>query len=224
MVFFLQASDLRRAGIPVAPGSDEARRWARDELAKQVYEDAKPGWVEQLGAAVLRALAKLLDSVGVAPAHTGLIIVGALVLVAAVVLVLILRPRLHRKNQPSGAVFATSVALSAAEHRSRAQAAAAAADFYTAVTEQFRAMVRAAEERDVSQPAPGRTAVEVAAELERAFFQQAGQIHRSAELFNAVRYGQVRPTAEMFAELLAVDKALAVATPVYPAAFEAAQP
>lgn len=220
----LSARTLIRAEVPVTPDSDEARQWAQEELAKQVYEDAKPGWAEQLGNLVLQALGELLDSVGVAPAHTGLVIVGSLIVVAALIIVLVLRPKLNRRRQQSEAVFTAAVALSSGEHRSRAQAAAAEGDYYTAVTEQFRALVRAAEERDVSTPAPGRTAVEIAAELERAFPDHAGQLHRAAELFNAARYGQTPPTADMFEELHRVDKALTAATPVYAGSFEAVLP
>lgn len=220
----LTARAMFPAEVPVAPGADEARRWAQDELAREVYEDAKPGWAEQLGNLILQALAELLDSVGVAPAHTGLVLVGSLVVVAALIIVLVLRPKLNRKKQSLAAVFAESLALSSAEHRSRARLAAAANDHYTAVTEQFRAMVRAAEERGVNTPAPGRTAAEIAAELERAFPGHAGELHRSAELFNAARYGQQPPTAGMFEELRAVDDALARATPLYGQSFDAVVP
>lgn len=213
-----------RAEPPVSPDADEARRWAQDELAKQVYEDAKPGWAEQIGSLIMRALGELLDRVGVAPAHTGLAIVGTLVAVAALVIVLVLRPRLNRKRQATEAVFAESMALSSAEHRKRADAAAAMGDYFTAVTEQFRALVRAAEERGVNTPAPGRTAVEIASELERAFPDHAARLHRSAELFNAARYGQNPPTVGMFEELRSVDADLAAATPVYSQSFDAVLP
>lgn len=223
MTLLLNVAAMRLAEIPVAPGADEARQWAQDELAKQLYQDAKPGWAEQLGQLLMQALSELLQNVGVAPGQTGLVVVGAIAFVAIVVVALMVRPRLNRRKQQKSAVFEGAAVRSANEHRAQAAAASAAGDFRTASTEQFRALVRAAEERDISMPAPGRTAVEVATELERAFPDHAAQLHRSAELFNAARYGQQTPTAAMYEEIAATDSAIAAAAPVYAAQPEAAQ-
>lgn len=223
MTLPLNAAALRLAEIPVAPGADEARQWAQDELSQQLYQDAKPGWAEQLGQLLMQALAELLQKVGVAPGQTGLVVVGAIAIVAIVTVVLMVRPRLNRRKQQKSAVFEGAAMRSAQEHRAQAAAAAAAGDFRTAATEQFRALVRAAEERDISMPAPGRTAVEVATELERSFPGHAGQLHRSAELFNAARYGQETPTVAMYEEIAATDSAIAAAGPRYAAQTESVQ-
>lgn len=215
MAFPLFVAALRPSEVPVVPGSGEARQWAQDELAKQLYQDAKPGWAEQLGQLLMQALAELLQKVGVAPGQTGLVIVGAVAVLAIVAVVLLVRPRLNRRKAQESAVFEGAAVLSANEHRARARAAAEAGDFRAAATEQFRALVRSAEERDISMPAPGRTAVEVATELERAFPAHAGPLHRSAELFNAARYGQQTPTADMYRQMADTDSAVAAATPVY---------
>lgn len=223
MTFPLSAAVLRLAEVPVVPGADDARQWAQDELAKQLYQDAKPGWAEQIGQLLMQALAELLGKVGVAPGQTGLVIVGAVAVLAVVAVVLIVRPRLNRRKLRELAVFAGAASLSANEHRARARAAAAVGDFRAAATEQFRALVRAAEERDISMPAPGRTAVEVATELERAFPGHAVQLHRCAELFNAARYGQETPTVDMYGEIAATDTAVAATMPVYTVPSDAVQ-
>lgn len=210
---------LRPADVPVVPGSDEARRWAQEELSKKVYQDARPGWTDELFAILKKAFMELLGKMGVADANVGLAVVVALVLIAVVVIVLVVRPRLNRKKTALAAVFDGTSVLSASHHRDLASAAAASGDFGTAVNEQFRAMVRAAEERDVSVPALGLTATEIVGVLDRAFPSHREALDSSAELFNAVRYGKVTPTAAMYRELLATDSSLSAATPVYADSF-----
>ncbi len=63
--------------------------------------------------------------------------------------------------------------------------------------------------------APGRTAVEVAAELALAFPANVSALRRAADLFNAVRYGNVPPTQDMYEELVATCQTLAATKPVY---------
>lgn len=215
---------LRLAEVPVAPGADEARRWAQDELAQKVYQDAKPGWAEQLAALIKRAVEDLLNNVGVANGYAGLAIVAGLALVAVIAIVIIVRPRLNRRKAADRDVFAGVLLLTAEQHRTLARTAAQAGDFHTAVSEQFRAIVRSAEERDVSVPAPGRTALEIAAELELAFPSHSLALHHSADLFNSVRYGHLTPTADMYEELVATDTAMAETTPVYAGDFQEVQP
>ena len=215
---------LRPGDVPVVPGADEARRWAQEELARKVYQDAKPGWAEQLFAALRKALAELLGNFGAADANIGLAVVAGLALLAALAIVLIVRPRLHRNKAASVPVFTGAGMLSSEQHRAMARTAADAGDFHTAVSESFRAMVRAAEERAVSVPALGLTALEIAADLERAFPSQRERLLHSAELFNAVRYGKLPPTAAMYEQLLATERSLAALTPLYSDGFRRVHP
>ncbi|WP_104109311.1 DUF4129 domain-containing protein [Arthrobacter sp. N199823] len=201
--------------VPVTPGADEARRWAEEELAKQSYQDAKPGWLRQIMDLLGRALQELLNNVGTAQGNIGLSVVIGLVIVAVLVIIFIVRPRLNRRKAVGKAVFAADVTLSAEQHRKLAKAAVNAGDLHTAINEQFRALARAGEERDLTARTPGRTAVEIAAELELAFPGFAAEIHHAADLFNAVRYGKVPPTQSMFEALLSTDTAVASATPLY---------
>lgn len=201
--------------VPVTPGADEARRWAAEELAKQSYQDAKPGWLRQILDLLGRALQELLNNVGTAKGNIGLSVVIGLVVVAVLAIIFIVRPRLNRKKAMDKAVFDADMTLSADQHRKLAKTAAHAGDLHTAINEQFRALARAGEERDVTARTPGRTAVEIAAELELSFPSLRAEIHRAADLFNAVRYGKVPPTQSMYDELLATDTAVARATPIY---------
>lgn len=201
--------------VPVTPGADEARRWAAEELGKQVYQDAKPGWAQQILDLLGRAFMELMAKMGTADGNLGLMIVLGVVLVAVLAIIFIIRPRLNRKKTADKAVFAADLTLSSEQHRKLARAAAQAGDLRTAINEQFRALARAGEERDVTARTPGRTAVEISAELALAFPALAAEIHHAADLFNAVRYGKVTPVAAMYDSLVATDAAILRTTPVY---------
>ncbi|WP_207343831.1 DUF4129 domain-containing protein [Arthrobacter sp. E3] len=212
------------AEVPLVPGADEARQWAKDELAQQVYQDAKPGFAEQILALLQKVWDELINSVGAVDGTAGLVIAIGVVLLAVAVIIFFVRPQLNRRKSATAAVFENDLVMTAAQHRKLAQAAAHAGDFSTALSEQFRAVVRAAEERDVIVPALGRTAVEITADLEQAFPAHKLALRHGAELFSAVRYGQVPPTSAMFAELVDTDQAVSETSPQYGDVFAAVQP
>ena len=144
------------AEVPLVPGADEARQWAKDELAQQVYQDAKPGFAEQILALLQKVWDELINSVGAVDGTAGLVIAIGVVLLIV--------------------------------------------------------------------PALGRTAVEITADLERAFPAHKLALRHGAELFSAVRYGQVPPTSAMFAELVDTDQAVSATSPQYGDVFAAVQP
>jgi len=201
--------------VPVTPGADEARRWAAEELAKKAYQDAKPGLAQTVLDWLGQALKELVGGMGSLPGSTGILVVVGLLLLAIVAAVVVIRPRLNRRKAKDSFVFDGATLQTAAEHRALARSAAGRGDLATAVSEQFRAMVRAAEERGISAPAPGRTAAEVAADLRLAFPAHGHELVRAAEIFNSVRYGDAEPTVSHFQELVATDTALAAARPVH---------
>ncbi|MHA7269923.1 DUF4129 domain-containing protein [Arthrobacter sp. HLT1-20] len=206
---------LLAGSVPVVPDADEARRWAQEELAHKAYQDAKPGLAERVVEFLRQAFDDLLNGLKVADGGVGLGIVIGLAVIAILVIIFIVRPQLNRKKAVAVAVFTNELILTSQQHASLASAAAAAGDFGTAISEQFRALVRSGEERDISAMAPGRTAMEVAAELQRAFPAQASELSRAADLFNAVRYGHFPPTAAMYEELVGTCRSIAGTKPLY---------
>ncbi|PYI69273.1 DUF4129 domain-containing protein [Arthrobacter livingstonensis] len=201
--------------VPVTPGADEARRWAAEELAKKVYQDAKPGLGAQILTWLKDALSDFLNGLGSLGGGTGLLVAVGVVVLAIIAAVIVIRPRLNRRQAQNPAVFDGPATLSAGQHRDLARSAVERGDLATAVAEQFRAVVRAGEERGATSPSPGRTAAEVAGELLRAFPAHGPALLRAAELFNAVRYGHADPERAMFEELVATDNAVSAARPVY---------
>ncbi|WP_269045699.1 DUF4129 domain-containing protein [Paenarthrobacter sp. Z7-10] len=201
--------------VPVQPSGAMARRLAADELAKQVYQQAKPGLAQIILNWVAEFVSDLLDGLNALNANLGLVLLAALVVALVVVAGWLVRPRLNRKLDPSAEVFADAEPLTSAEHRRLAAAAAAAADYPGAVTAQFRALIRGCEERAVFDPQPGRTAHEAADELMHAFGSLAVPLRSAAELFSGVRYGRTLPSRQDFERLRNLDTDVGASSPHY---------
>lgn len=179
------------------PDADEAQGLLEEELAKPVYQEAQPTLLERLITSVLDWLEASFSSLSGLDAGTGTIVLA----VGAAVLILIagvlVRPRLNaRRASTESGVFSGSPARTAAAHRARAQAAAAAGNWDEALTERLRAIIRSAEERVVLDSRPGRTASEAALQLGNAFPRSAPEIEWLANRFNEVHYGHLRASAE----------------------------
>ena len=84
-----------------------------------------------------------------------------------------------------------------------------------ALADPYVARRRAAEERSVLDPQPGRTAGEVAGLLGRAFGPYARDLEDAALTFDAVRYGGANAGAEDYDEIVRLDASLAGTTPDY---------
>ncbi|MFP5314717.1 MAG: DUF4129 domain-containing protein [Actinomycetes bacterium] len=181
--------------VPVQPDADEARRLLQDELAKGVYRQAEPSLLERAWTAVLTWLGELLGQIRSVDAGVGTILlaVGAGVVIA--VAVLLIKPRLNAVRRPDPTVFPVQSGLSAQAHRDTAEAAARTGNWDEALTERFRAITRAAEERVILDEQAGRTAVEVAHRLQDLFAAQSEELHWLAERFNEVHYGS-RPAGQ----------------------------
>lgn len=191
---------------PVLPGADEARRWAEEELAKPEYRDAEPGWVEDLWNSILEWL-RSLDG-GPGPDSTAAPWIGVAIAVLIGAAIILARPRLNAKAQRAGDVFDADSTVSADAYRGRAAAAAAAGDWRAAVVDCFRALVRTAEDRNVLDARPGRTADEVAQELAGSFSAEATRLATAARTFDGIRYGNESASQASYAAMLELDTAL----------------
>jgi hypothetical protein len=144
-----------------------------------------------------------------------LVITLAAVFLIAVAIVLA-RPRLNARRRGEGKKrLDVDPSVTPDDYRKRAAAAAAGADWGTAVVERFRAIVRSAEDRAIIDPQPGRTADEVAAALGAAFHPHAFQLRQAAAVFDSVRYGKARVGRQDFENMVGLDDALAGLRPDY---------
>ncbi|WP_307074262.1 DUF4129 domain-containing protein [Arthrobacter pascens] len=192
---------------PVMPGSDEARRWAVEELSKPEYREAAPGWLIGLWQDLVDWLRSLGNSPGL-DGTAGAPLIGVGIAVVIGVAILLARPRLNARSAPHRDVFDVDSTMSASAYRVRAAAAASAGEWSAAVVDCFRALVRTAEDRNVLDARPGRTADEVARELASPFSPEARRLGWAARTFDGIRYGNEAAGRDDYAAMLELDAAL----------------
>ncbi|MER8090613.1 DUF4129 domain-containing protein [Streptomyces sp. NPDC094048] len=191
-----------------------AREAAKHELSKPMYHEDDPNLLQRGIDRLWGWIGDLLSTAsGVAPGGS----LGLVVLVLVVIgLVAALWWRLgtpHRTVRSSDALF-DDRPRSAAEHRTAAEAHAAAHRWNAAVQERMRAIVRALEERALLDPRPGRTADEAAAEAGHPLPAHATRLHAAARAFDDVTYGGRAADPQVYLDLRALDLDLETAKPL----------
>lgn len=202
---------MRLAALIDLPGPGEARRAAREELAKPAYDRSKPPLTYRILVWILHKLGELLDKAGgaVPGGKLGLLLLALLVVGLAAVVITKVRPA--RRGVRSGELFDAGRVLTAQEHRRRAEVAAERGDHADAVRERLRAIVRELEQRGVLDPRPGRTADEVAREAGAAVPTLLQPLRRGATVFDEIWYGGRTADSSSYAILVEVDRVVAAA-------------
>ncbi|MFJ6796404.1 DUF4129 domain-containing protein [Streptomyces sp. NPDC091268] len=200
-------------GGPVTPGRDAAREAAERELSKPIYHENDPGLLQRAADRFWEWVGDLFDRAsGSTPGGAlGLVAVAVLLALAAAALWWRLgTPR--RAAAGAGELFADGP-RSAADHRTAAEAHAAAGRWTEAVQERMRAVVRSLEERTLLDPRPGRTADEAAAEAAVPLPAHAAELRAAARAFDDVTYGSRPGTPDTYAHLRTLDEALSRTKP-----------
>ncbi|MFB7259831.1 DUF4129 domain-containing protein [Streptomyces nojiriensis] len=199
---------------PVTTPREPAREAAERELSKPMYHENDPSLFD-------RALRKFFDwlddMLGAASGATpgggfGLLVILLLVILAVGALWWRLGTP-GRITTGTGVLFADGT-RSAADHRTAADAHAAAGRWTEAVQERMRAVVRSLEERTLLDPRPGRTADEAAAEAAVSLPGHAADLRAAARTFDDVTYGGRTADADTYARLRALDLTLERAKPL----------
>lgn len=181
--------------VPVDIDRDDAAKRAAAELADPRYAQARPGPVQSVAQWIGEQLDRLFSTLS--QAMPGGIFGLILVVVLLIVLVVVVRLRVGkvaRAAQAGRAVFGER-RRGADDYRRSATEAAATGRYADAVREQFRALVRALEERALLEPRSGRTADEAAAEGGFLLPNVADGLRAAARLFDDIHYGG-RPADE----------------------------
>ena len=193
---------------PLDPSGSEARSKLRRELLHPEYH--RQNLLQEILRWLSRRIGGGLDRASQAPPLSTFM--AMLILVALVALLVWLGSRArrtaHEKDQRQ-TVLTTEV-VTADELRSRAEAALDAGRFEAAVVDGFRAVAVRQVERGRLADAPGATAHEVAETLATEYAAMAGDVHRSARVFDEVLYGHRPATREQAAAVLALDDGLVV--------------
>ncbi|MFC5801660.1 DUF4129 domain-containing protein [Streptomyces formicae] len=190
--------------IPRVPAREAAER----ELSKPMYHESDPNLLE-------RALDRFWEWVdGIFSAASDATPGGLLGLLVIVVVVIALAAALWwrlgtpRRTPTGGDALFDDSPRTAAEHRTAAEAHAAAGRFAQAVQERMRAIVRSLEERALLDPRPGRTADEAAAEAGGPMPDQADALRAAARSFDDVTYGGRTADQETYLRLKDLDNRL----------------
>lgn len=200
--------------VPVTPDADEARQLLQEELSNGIYQQAEPSLLERVWTGILNWLAETLSQIQSVDAGLGTILLAVGAVVVILVAVLLIRPRLNaRRSRTVPTVFDEDSRLSAKAHRDLAEAAASRGKWDEALTERFRGITRAAEERLIIDELPGRTAGEVARALQAAFSPHSAEIAWLATRFNEVHYGARPAVKQDYERAVALDDELARSQP-----------
>lgn len=199
------------AGGPGPSGSQIGRRaaqeLARRELARSIYRPSL--WQRFIGW-----LTRLLNGAGRAIPGGWFGLIALAVLAALVISAVIFWTRPAKGGRTAGYGVLTEQALSAKDHRTKAEQLAAAGDFSKAIIERARAIAAELEERQIIPARPGRTAAELAAEAGAELPAQAHDLRRAMALFDDVRYGDRVGAQAGYQQVSDVDVGLRAARPM----------
>lgn len=182
---------------------DTAHQAAQQELNKPIYSkgSAEEQLADWLNGIVYRLLQKAASMPGGWLTATALFVL----LVIAVAVAIHIARRTMRTNRGGDYSLFEPGQLTAAQHRATAENHAAQRDWTSAIRHRLRAVARQLEETGTLNPAPGRTANELARDAGAALPQLAGQLSDAATAFNDVTYGEQPGTQRAYQMIADLD-------------------
>jgi Domain of unknown function (DUF4129) len=182
---------------------DAAHQAAQRELAKPIYPKGSPtqrfhDWVDEL-------LYRLIQKGSSVPGGWFAITVLIIVLAIAVAVAIHTVRRTMRTNRKTDHRLFDAALLSAAQHRFTAESNAAAGNWAVAIRHRLRAVARELEETGVLNPAPGRTASELARDAGASLPHLASELSQAATAFNDVTYGERPGTSAAYRLIVDLD-------------------
>ncbi len=190
---------------------DAAHQAAQAELDKPFYTKASAGqqfidWINEL-------LYRLIQQTASIPGGWLTTTVLAILLVVAVIAVVHLARRTMRTRRGGDYALFEAAQLTAAQHRETAESYAAEGNWTAAIRHRLRAVARQLEETGVLDPAPGRTANELATDAGAALPHLASELVQAATAFNDVTYGEQPGTQSAYQMIADLDDHLRFRSP-----------
>jgi Domain of unknown function (DUF4129) len=205
---FPATTAMAAAAHPIGRGA--AQRLARTELSKAIYHPHE-SLIQRILGAIYDWLNGLFETTSTAPGGWwGLVALAALTVIVIAVIMTRIGPVARGRRRADDRIQGAS-AVTASEHRSRADRLASAGDYSAATLEIVRAIARQLEEQGVLAPRIGRTSGEFANEAGHALPSDAGALRDTARLFDDVCYGQGQGTQDGYQGLRALDAQIAAA-------------
>jgi hypothetical protein len=180
-----------------------AHEAAQRELDKPIYPKASipqriQEWIHEL-------IYRIIEQGSSVPGGWLTITVLVMLLAAAIVVAVRIVRRTIRTRAGGDYELFDDGQLTAAQHRAIAERCAAEGDWSAAIRHRLRAVARSLEENGVLDPAPGRTANELAADAGERLPALAGDMSRSAAAFNDVTYGEQPGTQSAYQLIVELD-------------------
>jgi len=196
--------------LPLIPDGDQARGWAEDELARDIYRVTEPTPFDRFARAVGEFLADLFTGELPGEFAPWLAVVVVLLIVAIVVAAILIwgRPRAVARSRRTAVPFGRAEHLSATELRRGAETAAGAGDWDGAIVLRFRAVARGLAERTLLDPVPGTTVHGFSRAAGALFPAERSALDRAADAFDDVRYLRRPGTEAAYRDLAALDARL----------------
>ena len=179
---------------------DGAHLAAQTELGKPIY--AKASATQQFAEWLNEQIYRLLQETASIPGGWFTTTVLLILLGIAVVVGVHIARRTMRTKRGGDHLLFEAAQLTAAQHRATAEGYAADGNWPAAIRHRLRAVARQLEETGVLNPAPGRTANELARDAGAALPHLAGELSEAATAFNDVTYGE-RPGTEAAYRMIA---------------------
>jgi Domain of unknown function (DUF4129) len=186
--------------------SDTAREAAQRELDKPIYP--KGSISERVQEWLHELLYRILKQGSSLPGGWFTASVLITLLIAAIVVAIRIARRTIRTRHDSDYQLFDAGQLSATQHRAIAERFAAEGNWTAAIRHRLRAVARALEENGTLDPAPGRTANELARDAAEHLPQLGSELSGAANAFNDVTYGESPGTPAAYRMIADLDDRL----------------
>ena len=182
---------------------DTAHNAAQHELDKPIYP--KSSVTQRLHEWIHELLYRLLEQGSSIPGGWFTVSVLLTLLAVAVWIAVRIARRTIRVHRGDDYQLFDAGQLTAAQHRATAEGFAAEGNWTAAIRHRLRAVARGLEESGTLNPAPGRTANELADDAAERIPQLASELSRSADAFNDVTYGERPGTPAAYQMIVDLD-------------------
>jgi hypothetical protein len=190
---------------------DAAHQAAQHELDKPIYP--KGSLTQRLDEWIHELLFRLIEKASFLPGGWFTVSVLLTLLIVAIVLAIRLARRTMRTRHGGDYQLFDTGQLSAEQHRAAAERFAAEENWTAAIRHRLRAVARGLEEAAILEPAPGRTANELARDAGVRVPYLTVELSQAATAFNDVTYGQRLGTPAAYHMIVDLDDHLRTRSP-----------
>lgn len=182
---------------------DTAHDAAQHELDKPIYP--KGSISQRINEWIHELLYRIIEKGSSIPGGWLTITVLVILAIAAVVVAVRIARHTIRTHRDGDYQLFDAGQLTAAQHRAIAERYAAEENWTAAIRHRLRAVARGLEESGTLDPAPGRTANELATDAAERLPALAAELSQSATAFNDVTYGERPGTPAAYQLIVDLD-------------------